>query len=131
MNPIRIDVRRLVGLLVVTLAVPLLIGVLADVFLGTAPLATIVFGFIAIPLATVLVLRSTLSEFDRVIDQVAPRPRDDQARDEGDSSWVGTGLFEDDPQDSGLYMAARSKPDAATPDAASGKAQAAQTQSNR
>ncbi len=106
MHDTRIDVRQIAKLFAVTAGLPLLVGVLIDVFFGTSPMATIVLGFLAIPLASVLVLRSTLNEFDRVIAQVAPKPADEHDLAEGDSSWAGTGLFEDDPQDSGLYLIA-------------------------
>lgn len=102
----QIDVRRIAKLFALTVGVPLLIGVFTDVFFGTAPMATLVLGFIAIPLASILVLRSTLSEFDRVIAHVAPPLEPEQRRDDGDTSWIGTGLFEDDPQDSGLFLVA-------------------------
>lgn len=106
MHDTRIDVRQIAKLFAVTAGLPLLVGVLIDVFFGTSPMATIVLGFLAIPLASVLVLRSTLNEFDRVIAQVAPKPVDEHDLADGDSSWAGTGLFEDDPQDSGLYLIA-------------------------
>jgi hypothetical protein len=115
MQATRIDVRRIAKLLAITAGLPLIVGVLIDLFFGTSPMATIVLGFLAIPLASVLVLRTTLNEFDRVIAQVAPKPADEQTLDDGDSSWAGTGLFEDDPLDSGLYLVAN---------AASGKTEA-------
>ena len=106
MHDTRIDVRQIAKLFAVTAGLPLLVGVLIDVFFGTSPMATIVLGFLAIPLASVLVLRSTLNEFDRVIAQVAPKPVDEHDLADGDNSWAGTGLFEDDPQDLGLYLIA-------------------------
>jgi len=102
----RIDVRRIAKLFAVTVGIPLFTGIFIDVFFGTAPMATIVLGFVAIPLASVLVLRFTLSEFDRVIAQVAPKLEPEQRRYDGDDSWIGTGLFEDDPQDTGLFLVA-------------------------
>lgn len=120
-NNTRIDVRRIAKLFAVTVGLPLLVGVLTDVFFGTAPMATIVLGFLAIPLASILVLRSILSEFDRVIAQVAPKLEPEQRRDDGDDSWIGTGLFEDDPQDSALYLVAEG-----VPGPTSGKARAEQ-----
>ena len=105
-NNTRINVRRIAKFFAATVGLPLLTGIFIDVFFGTAPIATIVLGFVAIPLASVLVLRFTLSEFDRVIAQVAPKLEPEQRHNDGDESWIGTGLFEDDPQDSGLFLVA-------------------------
>jgi len=112
MHTTRIDVRRIAKLFAITALLPLLVGVLIDVVFATSPMATIVLGFLAIPLASVLVLRSTLGEFNRVIDQVAPKLELEQEEISaaGVRSWEGTGLFEDDPQDSGLYLVAEPKP---------------------
>lgn len=113
----RINVRQLSKTFLIALAIPLATGIFVDVAFDTTPMATIVLGFIAIPLTTFFVLRATLAEFDRVIEQVAPFEAEDGAGsgtealtemfpDDGDKSWSGTGLFDDDPSDRGLYVVA-------------------------
>jgi len=111
-NDSRINVRQIGLIFAATLVIPLAVGVFVDIVFGTVPMATLVLGFIAIPLSSLFVLRSTLSEFDRVIQEVAPLEDHDNTDDnvldwdDGDKSWSGTGLFDDDPDDTGLYMVA-------------------------
>jgi hypothetical protein len=70
--PIRIDLRRGVKALLLTLVIPMSVAVLADVTTGTVPWLTIAALIICIPLATVVVNRTVLAEFDRVVGAVAP-----------------------------------------------------------
>lgn len=77
MDATRIDVRRLVYLLIVTLLLPPLIGAGLDIYFGTVPFFTIGSGVLSIPLATFTVLRSTLTEFNRVVQILAPEPIDE------------------------------------------------------
>ncbi len=58
--------------LVLSIGLPLLLGVVVDVGLGTMPAATLIAGLVSIPLAAVIVGRVTLLEFDLLIRQVAP-----------------------------------------------------------
>jgi hypothetical protein len=70
--PIRIDLWRGVNALLLTLVIPMLIAVMADVTMGTLPWLTIAGVIICIPLANVMVTRILLAEFDRVVAIVAP-----------------------------------------------------------
>jgi hypothetical protein len=70
--PIRIDVRRGLKALLLTLVIPTSIAVLVDVTTGMSPWLTIAVVIICIPLATIVVNRTILAEFDRVVGAVAP-----------------------------------------------------------
>jgi hypothetical protein len=70
--PIRIDVRRGVKALLLTLVIPMAMAVTADLTTGTLPWLTLAAVLICIPLATVVVSRTVLAEFNRVVDLVAP-----------------------------------------------------------
>lgn len=69
---IRIDLWRGVKALLLTLVIPMSIAVISDVAMGTLPWLTIAGVIICIPLATVVVNRTVLAEFDRVVAIVAP-----------------------------------------------------------
>lgn len=83
--PVRIDVRRAIKALLLTLVIPLAAAILIDVTTGLLPVLTIVGAVICIPLATIVVNRTVLTEFDRVLKIVAPElppaPVGDQAVD--------------------------------------------------
>jgi hypothetical protein len=70
--PIRINLWRGVKVLLLTLVIPMSIAGIADVTMGTLPWLTIVAVVICIPLASVVVNRTLLAEFDRVVALVAP-----------------------------------------------------------
>ncbi len=70
--PLRIDVWRAGRALLLALVVPMTAAVVVDLTLGTLPIAIIAAVVICIPLSTVLVSRTVLAEFDRVIAVVAP-----------------------------------------------------------
>jgi hypothetical protein len=70
--PVRIDVWRALKALLLTLVLPLTAAVVFDVATGTLPVLTIVAVVICIPLATIVVNRTVLAEFDRVVRIVAP-----------------------------------------------------------
>ena len=74
----RINIRRLTLGVLVSLVLPLVIVVLLDLNLGLTPLLTIVASVVLIPLSSVIVIRSVLSELDRVIQEVAPLKIDSQ-----------------------------------------------------
>ena len=81
-RPERIDVRRLARVLFFSLVLPLSLAIGLDFGLNTMPLATIVASVIFIPLAMVVVSRVALSEFDKVIQAVAPAEAEPVAQDE-------------------------------------------------
>jgi hypothetical protein len=70
--PIRIDVRRGVKALLFTLVLPVTLAVFIDVTTGTLPWLTIAAAILCIPLATIVVNRTVLAEFGRVVAIVAP-----------------------------------------------------------
>ena len=70
--PIRIDLWRGVKALLLTLVIPMSIAVISDMTMGTLPWLTIAAVIICIPLATIVVNRTVLAEFDRVVAIVAP-----------------------------------------------------------
>jgi hypothetical protein len=72
------NVRRLAMNVLVSLVLPLTILILVDFALGWTPLLTIVASVIFIPLSSIIVIRATLSELDRVIQAVAPVELDSQ-----------------------------------------------------
>lgn len=71
--PIRIDLWRGVKALLLTLVIPMSIAVISDMAMGTLPWLTIAGVIICIPLATIVVNRTVLAEFDRVVTMVAPK----------------------------------------------------------
>jgi hypothetical protein len=71
-SPVRIDLWRGVKAVLLTLVIPMSIAIIADVTMGTLPWLTIVAVVICIPLASVVVNRTLLAEFDRVVALVAP-----------------------------------------------------------
>ena len=72
MQTTRLNIRRLTISILVSLVLPLAIVVLLDLNLGLTPLLTIVASMILIPLSSIIVIRTVLSELDRVIQEVAP-----------------------------------------------------------
>ena len=78
----RIHIGRLAMSVLLSLILPMLVVIWVDYNLGLVPWLTIVASLILIPLASVIVIRTTLAEFDRVIELVAPpepeTPPDDE-----------------------------------------------------
>ncbi len=72
MQTTRLNIRRLTISILVSLVLPLAIVVLLDLNFGLTPLLTIVASMILIPLSSIIVIRTVLSELDRVIQAVAP-----------------------------------------------------------
>lgn len=75
--PIRIDLGLGVRALLFTLVIPVSLAVTADLLTGSLPWLTIAAVLICIPLATVVVNRTVLAEFNRVVSLVAPEESDD------------------------------------------------------
>jgi hypothetical protein len=72
MEAVRINIRRLATVLLLTLLLPLAVALLADLNLEWMPYLTIGATVIFVPLSTVFVIRTILAELDLVIQQVAP-----------------------------------------------------------
>jgi len=72
MQTTRLNIRRLTISILVSLVLPLVIVVLLDLNLGSTPLLTIVASLILIPISSIIVVRTVLSELDKVIQAVAP-----------------------------------------------------------
>lgn len=72
MDSVRINIRRLITSILVSLVLPLALAILLDHSLGWTPLATIGASLFFIPLSTVIVTRAALSELDQIIQRVAP-----------------------------------------------------------
>jgi hypothetical protein len=70
---IRIDVWRGIKALLLTLVIPVTMAVFVDVTTGLLPWLTIAAAIICIPLATIIVNRTVLTELDRVVALVAPQ----------------------------------------------------------
>lgn len=85
--PIRIDLGRGLRALLFTLVLPMSLVITTDLLLGSLPWLTIAGVLICIPLATVVVNRTILGEFDRVVALVAPPLEEDT---EEEDSEVGT-----------------------------------------
>jgi len=71
-NTSRLNARRLLMILMFSLILPVLVCVVIDILFDLMPLLTIISSTICIPLASLLIIKITLSEFDRVIQDVAP-----------------------------------------------------------
>ena len=70
--------------LLLSLFLPVAFAIGLDLMLATLPLATMSISLICIPLATVLVTRSILAEFDKLIETVAPESVAGNAATEND-----------------------------------------------
>jgi hypothetical protein len=69
---VRIDWRKLLRLSLMIMVLPTVSAILLDMWFKTVPYITIIAIIICFPAATILVVRSALSEMDRVIAEVAP-----------------------------------------------------------
>ena len=72
MSEARLNVRRLVSVLLLGVVLPICAALLIDFSLGTLPIATIAALVIFLPLGAIWLSRVSLSELDRVIAEVAP-----------------------------------------------------------
>lgn len=72
MDSVRINIRRLITSILVSLVLPLGLAILLDYSLGWTPFTTIGASLFFIPLSTVIVTRVALAELDQVIQRVAP-----------------------------------------------------------
>ena len=94
--PIRIDLWRGVRAFLFTLALPMSFAVAADLLAGSLPWLTIAAVLICIPLATIVVNRTILVEFDRIVSLVAPvEASDSEESEEADGSEDPQELQED------------------------------------
>ena len=72
MDTVFIDVRRLVQTLILSLFLPMSIALSIDIFYGYMPFCTIFAVTVFIPLSTVIVIRTILSQMDSMIQEIAP-----------------------------------------------------------
>ena len=70
-----------------TLVFPVSLAVTADLLTGLLPWLTIAAVLICIPLATVVVNRTVLAEFDRVVSAVAPEKPPPDATEFTPTGW--------------------------------------------
>jgi hypothetical protein len=68
----RIDIVRLLRLLIGLLIAPVSSALLLDIMLGWMPWLTIITIVVFIPLATVFLIRAILDEFQKVVQMIAP-----------------------------------------------------------
>lgn len=69
---VRINIQRLSLRLIFSLIVPMALTILIDLQGGWFPWLTIVASAIFIPFSTIVVIRTALSEMDRVVQLIAP-----------------------------------------------------------
>jgi hypothetical protein len=72
--PIRIDIWRVSRVMLLTLVIPVTAAMVIGLVTGLLPMATIFAVVVFFPLATFVVNRTVLSEFNRVVEIVAPEP---------------------------------------------------------
>lgn len=70
----RVHIGRMSFVLLVTLILPLIIGVLLDLLIETLPWITVAMAVVSLPIAAFFVVRQGLWEMSRVIDDAAPDP---------------------------------------------------------
>ena len=70
--PTRIDWRRLIRYVSLLLIAPTLAAIVLDQVLAISPWLTLVVSLICIPATTVVVMRTALLEFEKIIEAVAP-----------------------------------------------------------
>lgn len=80
MAPVRMDVRRLSIIFLLSTAAPLFLGLLAVVLFDVSVTLLLWVGVMTIPLAAFTVGRAVLAEMDRVIQEVAPDEPDDESK---------------------------------------------------
>jgi hypothetical protein len=89
--PIRIDLWRGARALLFTLVLPVSLALVADLLAGSLPWLTIAAVLVCIPLATIVVNRTVLAEFERVVASVA-QPASEEQEGAGESPAAdGTG----------------------------------------
>jgi F0F1-type ATP synthase assembly protein I len=72
MTNTRVNVGRMTLVLLVTLIMPLIIGVCLDLLIDTSPWITVCMGIISLPFSAFFVVRQGKYEMERVIEAVAP-----------------------------------------------------------
>ncbi len=72
MQKTRIHMGRMTLVLLVTLLMPLIIGVLLDLLLETSPWVTVGMAVVSLPVSAFFVVRQGLFEMQRVIDTTTP-----------------------------------------------------------
>ena len=88
----RVDIRRLLRVLLLTGIVPLAFLIWVDLASGFWPILTLVGTVVFLPLGSFLVGRAALDEMNKVIDEVAPL--DEASDDMLDSDMFSDGLDE-------------------------------------
>lgn len=68
----RVRIGRMAFVMLVTLFMPLIIGVLLDLLIETTPWITVGMAIVSLPIAAFFVVRQGLSEMQRVTDAAAP-----------------------------------------------------------
>ena len=68
----RVNVRRMTLVLLVTLIMPLIIGVCLDLLIETFPWITVSMGIVSLPFSAFFVVRQGKYEMEQVIEAVAP-----------------------------------------------------------
>lgn len=77
MEATRLNVRRMLTMLCLLLVLPVTACIGIDLLFDLTPLLTIISSVICIPLASFVVIKAILAEFDEVIQQVAPAEPED------------------------------------------------------
>ena len=72
MTNTRVNVGRMTLVLLVTLIMPLIIGIFLDLLIDTSPWITVSMGIISLPISAFFVVRQGKYEMERVIEAVAP-----------------------------------------------------------
>lgn len=68
----RVDVRRLLLILLLVVMLPLTVALLLDLALGSWPLLTVFCALLVLPAGTFFLSRAALNEMNKVIEEVAP-----------------------------------------------------------
>lgn len=71
-QPVQIDWRKLVSFFFLAMVLPTVVALVLDWWLSFFPYITIAVISVCFPLATIMGMRMTLKEINRVIDEVAP-----------------------------------------------------------
>lgn len=82
MQSVRIDTSRLIRVIGIWLVAPMVGCIILDVSLGLLPFLTLSGSILVLPVASIMVMRATLFEFDKVIQKVAPDDIEDIESDE-------------------------------------------------
>lgn len=104
---LRIDVKRLAGLLIYALLLPGAVAISLDLLLGLFPLLTLGAVVTLFPIAGFIILRNAVREMNQIADQVAPE--EDESQEDEDEAEADAASDDVASQDESEFWGKRSE----------------------